>query len=362
MKYIDEYRDPALARSLLEKIAKISRGIGKTVTIMEVCGSHTNAIGRFGIRNVLPENIRLLSGPGCPVCVTSIQDVDIALYLASREDVLFTTFGDMLRVPGSAGMSLQKIRARGANIRVVASAADCLFLAKTHGDKEVIFLGIGFETTSPTVASAILAGHKAGIPNFSVFSVHKVIQPALKALIDDPELNIDGFMCPGHVSTIIGTRPYEIITQAGRAAVVTGFEPVDILEGILMILAQIAEDRKTVAIQYSRGVKPEGNPRAREVMDSVFSTGDSEWRGLGVIPGSGLFPREPYKAFDALEKFEVPEIHSAQLEGCCCGDILRGIKTPDECPLFKSVCNPLNPGGPCMVSSEGACAAYYKYH
>jgi len=223
-------------------------------------------------------------------------------------------------------------------------------------------MGIGFETTSPTVASAILAGRRAGIPNFSVFSVHKVIHPALKALLDDPALNIDGFMCPGHVSTITGTRPYGIITRANRAAVITGFEPVDILEGILMILTQIAENRKTVAIQYSRGVKPEGNPRAREIMEEVFSPGPSQWRGLGVIPGSGLDLREPLRAFDALEKFEVPEIRSEEMKGCCCGDILRGIKTPDECPLFRNVCNPLNPGGPCMVSSEGACAAYFKYH
>ncbi|HPQ43015.1 MAG TPA: hydrogenase formation protein HypD [Syntrophales bacterium] len=362
MKYIDEYRDPALAKGLLDKIVKLSEQIKETVIIMEVCGSHTNAIGRFGFRGMMPENIRLISGPGCPVCVTSIHDVDVALHLASQKNVIFATFGDMLRVPGSQGKSLQKTRAAGADVRVVASAIDCVSLAQTHTDKEIIFMGIGFETTSPTIASTILTCKKRGIFNFSVFSVHKVIPPALQALIDDPALNINGFLCPGHVSTIIGTSAYELITEAGRAAVVTGFEPVDILEGIFMILNQIVEDRKTVAIQYSRGVKPEGNPRAREIMMSVFYPGDSEWRGLGSIPRSGLVIKEPYAAFDALKKFEVPEIHSVEMKGCCCGDILRGIKAPNECPLFKRVCTPLNPGGPCMVSSEGTCAAYYAYH
>jgi hydrogenase expression/formation protein HypD len=362
MKYIDEYRDPALAKGLLDRIVKLSKQIRQTVTIMEVCGSHTYAIGHFGIRTMMPENIKLVSGPGCPVCVTSIHDVDVALYLAAQKNIIFATFGDMLRVPGTQGNSLQKIRAAGADIRVVASAGDCISLAEAHKDKEVIFMGIGFETTSPTVASTILAGHKKGIPNFSVFSGHKVIPPAVKALIDDPALNIDGFLCPGHVSTIIGTNAYELITKAGRAAVITGFEPVDILEGIFMILTQIAKNKKTVAIQYSRGVKPEGNPRAREVMMSVFCPGPSEWRGLGTIPESGLLLKETCKAFDALKKFEVPEIRSVEIKGCCCGDILRGVKTPSECPLFKRACNPLNPVGPCMVSSEGTCAAYYKYH
>ncbi|MDD5722149.1 MAG: hydrogenase formation protein HypD [Syntrophales bacterium] len=362
MKYIDEYRDPALAKGLLDKIAGLSKKIGQPVTIMEFCGSHTYAIGRFGIRNMLPGNINLISGPGCPVCVTSIHDVDVALHLASQKNVIFATFGDMLRVPGSHGNSLQNTRASGADVRVVASAANCISLAETNKDKEVIFMGIGFETTSPTIASTILTCHKKRIPNFSVFPVNKVIPPVVIALIDDPALNIDAFLCPGHVSTIIGTNAYEPITQAGRAAVITGFEPVDILEGIFMVLAQITKNRKTVAIQYSRGVKPEGNPRAREVMTSVFYRGSSEWRGLGTIPESGLLLKESYKAFDALNKFEVPEIRSIEIKGCCCGDILRGIKTPNECPLFKRVCNPLNPDGPCMVSSEGTCATYYKYH
>jgi hydrogenase expression/formation protein HypD len=362
MKFIDEYRDPSLAKGLLDRIVKLSKQINETVTIMEVCGSHTYAIGRFGVRKMMPENIRLVSGPGCPVCVTSIHDVDVALHLAAQKNVIFATFGDMLRVPGTHGNSLQKIRAAGADIRVVASAADCITLAEANKNREVIFMGIGFETTTPTIAATIMACCKKGIPNFSVFSAPKLIPPAVKALIEDPSLNIDGFLCPGHVSTIIGANAYEIIVQAGRAAVITGFEPVDILEGIFMILTQIVEDKKTVAIQYSRGVKPEGNPRAREVMMSVFYPGPSEWRGLGIIPESGLAIKETYQAFDALKKFTVPETHSVEIKGCCCGNILRGVITPNECPLFRRTCTPLNPVGPCMVYSEGTCAAYYKYH
>ncbi len=362
MKYIDEYRDPSLARGLLDGIARLSEQIGRTITVMEVCGSHTNAIGRFGIRNLIPETIRLISGPGCPVCVTAIHDVDIALHLAAREDVIFSTFGDMLRVPGSHGNSLQNMHAGGADIRVVASAADCISLARTHTDREIVFMGIGFETTAPTIAATILSCRGKGVSNFSVFSVHKIVPPVLKALITDPALNVDAFLCPGHVSTIIGANAYELITRAGRAAVITGFEPIDILEGIFMLLEQIAHDKKRVAIQYSRGVKPEGNPRARDVMMAVFRPGDAEWRGLGTIPGSGLLIREDYETFDALKKFEVPEIHSVEMKGCCCGDILRGVKMPNQCPLFKQVCTPVNPGGPCMVSSEGTCATYYKYN
>ncbi len=362
MKYINEYRDPVLARGLIDKIAKLSEKIEKPVTVMEVCGSHTYAIGRFGIRDMLPKKINLISGPGCPVCVTSIRDVDIALHLAEQKNCIFATFGDMLRVPGSHGNSLQKARAQGADIRVVSSAADCIPLAKAHKDREIIFMGIGFETTSPTIASTILACHQKEVSNFSVFSVHKIVPPALKALIDDPALNIDGFMCPGHVSTITGTDAYSIITQADRAAVITGFEPVDILEGILMILSQIVKEKYTIDIQYSRGVSQGGNPRAREIMMSVFQHSDSYWRGLGTIPGSGLVIRAPYESFDSLKKFETPEIHSAESWDCRCGDILKGIKTPNQCPLFRRSCTPLNPEGPCMVSSEGTCATYYKYH
>ncbi|MEI6124954.1 MAG: hydrogenase formation protein HypD [Pseudomonadota bacterium] len=362
MKYVDEYRDNAVAQGLLSGIRKRSDKIGKKITIMEVCGSHTTAIGHYGIRGLLPENIRLVSGPGCPVCVTSIHDVDIALYLANQKNIVFTTFGDMLRVPGTQGRTLQQLRAAGADIRVIASPADCCALAEANATKEVIFMGIGFETTSPTVASVVMSCNKKGIQNFSVFSVHKRIPPAIEALINDPQLTIDGFLCPGHVSIMIGTQAYRCITDSGRAAVVAGFEPVDVLEGIFMILGQIIEKKKEVLIQYSRAVHSGGNPKAMALLDTVFYTAPAAWRGLGEIPGTGLFFRDEYKKFDALKQFEIPAIASEEIRGCRCGDILRGIISPHDCPLFKKVCTPANPGGPCMVSSEGTCAVYYKYH
>jgi len=362
MKYIDEYRDRSLVKGLIAAIEKCAGKIGKEITLMEICGTHTHVIGRYGIKKLLPENIRLVSGPGCPVCVTSIHDVDKALYLAGMKNTIFATFGDMLRVPGTGRASMQKSRAAGADVRVIASTTDCIDIAEKNTAKEVVMMGIGFETTTPMVASVVELFRKKEIKNFSVFSVHKVVPPVLKALIDDPSLNVDGFICPGHVSTIIGLSPYNVIAEAGRAAVITGFEPVDVLEGILMILGQIAEGKREVAIQYARGVKPEGNPRARDIMNRVFRTGDAEWRGLGRIPASGLFLRDEFKAFDALEKFNIPPIHSIEIKGCSCGEILKGIRLPDQCSLFRKTCTPSNPIGPCMVSSEGTCAAYYKYH
>ena len=362
MKYIDEFRDPALVRGLLTRIEAATRRISRPVTIMEICGSHTYAIGRFGIRKLLPENIRLVSGPGCPVCVTSTRDVDIALYLAGQNNVIFATFGDMLRVPGTGGESLQKKRASGSDIRVVSSADECIDLAQSNPQKEIIMMGIGFETTTPTIAATVESCRKKGIKNFSVFSVHKIVPPALHALIADPLLKIDAFLCPGHVSTMIGSAAYQMIPDAGCAAVITGFEPVDILEGIWMILEQITDGAKEVAIQYSRGVRPEGNVRAMTFLQSVFQTANAEWRGLGVIPASGLVFRSEYSSFDALTRFAIPDIQSVEIQGCGCGDILRGIKAPQDCPLFKKVCTPMNPVGPCMVSSEGTCSTYYKYY
>jgi hydrogenase expression/formation protein HypD len=362
MKFIDEYRDPAIVQALLKRIESSAKQISRTVTIMEICGSHTYAIGRFGIRKLLPENIRLISGPGCPVCVTSARDVDIALYLAGLDDVVFVTFGDMLRVPGSGGNSLQKERAAGADVRVISSADECIAIALNHPQKEVILMGIGFETTAPTIAAVIVSCREKGIKNFSVFSVHKVVPPAIQALLADPLLKIDGFLCPGHVSIMIGTDAYRMIPAAGRAAVITGFEPVDILEGLWMLLEQIQEGKPEVAIQYSRGVKPEGNVRAMNLLASVFENADAEWRGLGTIPASGLLLREELAAFDARKRFSLPPLESEDISGCGCGDILRGIKSPNDCPLFKKVCTPVNPVGPCMVSSEGTCSTYYKYY
>jgi len=362
MKYIDEYRDPVLVQGLLAKIRKTADRIDRPVTIMEICGSHTYAIGRFGIRKMLPDNINLVSGPGCPVCVTSARDVDIALYLAVQQNVIFATFGDMLRVPGSNGSSLQKQRAEGCDIRVVSSSDECIKLAQDFPQKEIIMMGIGFETTTPTIAVTIERIKKKGIKNFSVFSAHKIVPPAIRALIADPALNIDGFLCPGHVSTMIGSNAYKMIPEAGCAAVITGFEPVDILEGIWMLLTQIAAKKFEVALQYSRGVKPEGNVRAMELIESVFISETVEWRGIGPIPASGLVLRGDYTAYEALDKFVVPEIQAVEIKGCGCGDILRGIKTPQQCPLFRKVCTPTNPIGPCMVSTEGSCETYYKYH
>ena len=362
MKFIDEYRDPATVAGLLKQITSAAQRLIRPVTIMEICGSHTYAIGRFGIRKLLPANIRLTSGPGCPVCVISARDVDLALYFAGLPDVIFVTFGDMLRVPGAGGDSLQKKRAEGCDVRVVSSADECIGIALSHPQKEIIMMGIGFETTAPTIAAVILACRKNNIRNFSVFSVHKIVPPAIHALLADPLLNIDGFLCPGHVSTMIGAAAYQRIPDAGRAAVITGFEPVDILEGVWMILRQIESQKMEVAIQYSRGVRPEGNRRAMTLLQSVFETADAQWRGLGTIPESGLALRDEFAAFDTMKRISVPDIQSGDIPGCGCGDILRGIKLPHDCPLFRKVCTPVNPVGPCMVSSEGTCSTYYKYY
>ena len=361
MKYLEEYRDPVLAKRLLDRIAATAERVGTPVTIMEVCGSHTQAIGRYGIRRLLPPEIRLISGPGCPVCVTSASDVDKALWLAGREGLVFTTFGDMMRVPGTEGASLQRLRASGADVRVVSSAMDCMALAQKEEKREVVFMGIGFETTAPTIAAMVQTSRKRGIHNLSVFSVHKVVPPALRLLVADLEINLDGFLCPGHVSIILGSAAYAFLPEAGKAAIIAGFEPVDIIEGVLLLLEQLERGKPEVVIQYSRVVRPEGNHRAMAVMADVFMTGDAEWRGLGTIPGSGLFFRPEYEDFDAEKRFNVPEIHGEDNPGCSCGTVLRGLMDPEECPLFRAVCTPANPVGPCMVSSEGSCAAHYRY-
>ncbi len=329
---------------------------------MEICGSHTQAIGRYGIRKMLQEHVRLISGPGCPVCVTSVEDIDRALWLASVPRIIFATFGDMLRVPGSGGKNLQQLRAGGADIRVVASASDCLAIAREHSGREIVFMGIGFETTSPTIAATIASAMRADLRNFSVFSAHKTIPPALRALLSDPALNIDGFLCPGHVAMITGIRAFTCITDSARAAVITGFEPVDVLEGIYMILGQLLQTEKTVRIQYGRGLKPEGNSKALELLGRIFEPCDACWRGLGVIPDSGLRLKDELSGYDALKKFAVPNPDSQEAKGCRCGDILRGILEPHGCPLYKIICTPQNPAGPCMVSNEGTCAAYYRYY
>lgn len=328
---------------------------------MEVCGTHTVAIFRNGIKKMLPPNINLISGPGCPVCVTPIRNIDEIIALSRDNDFIITTFGDMIRVPGSTA-NLEKEKANGADIRIVYSTLDALEVARNNSSKKVVFMGVGFETTSPTIAGAILKAEKEKIDNFFVLSVAKVIPPAMQALLESGEVDIDGFICPGHVSAIIGSRPYDFIAyQYGIPSVVGGFEPLDILQAIFMLIKQIEENKAEIEIQYQRVVKPEGNKIALEKVSRVFKVVDSEWRGIGKIPLSGLEIKEEYRQFNA-RKFNVPVEKTKEFTGCRCGEVLRGIITPSECSLFREVCTPEDPKGACMVSSEGTCAAYYKYN
>lgn len=358
MKHISEYRDKDICQRLVEKIHSISR---KAIRLMEVCGTHTMSIARNGIRQLLPKNITLISGPGCPVCVTSQQEIDQFIKLAQYEDVIITTFGDLMRVPGSHS-SLQKERANGADIRVVYSTLDCLPIAENHPDKQVVFLGVGFETTAPTIAAAILEAQKRKLTNFSVVSAHKLVPPALQALLENKHVAVDGFICPGHVSIIIGAQAYESIVQEYHIpCVIAGFEPADILQSILMLVEQIERDRAEVEIAYKRGVTYEGNKKARELLNRVFEPCDASWRGLGMIPQSGLSIKNEYQALDAHHRFDLSVANVMEPKGCACGQVLSGITTPPDCALFGVACTPDDPIGPCMVSSEGTCAAHYKY-
>ena len=358
LRYIDEFRNPEVAKYLLDKIKAVSK---TPIRLMEVCGTHTMSIGRYGLRGLLPEHIKLISGPGCPVCVTAAREIDMMIKLASY-DVIVTTFGDLMRVPGTK-TNLQQERANGADVRVVYSPFDALNIALNNPQRPVVFLGVGFETTAPSIAATIKMAQEKNVDNFFVFSAHKLMPPAMEALISSPELKIDGFICPGHVSVMIGLKPYQKLVEKYQVpCVVTGFEPVDILQGILMLVKQIEEKSPKAEIQYSRVVKPEGNPKAMALMFDVFEPADTAWRGIGVIPGSGLVIREKYAAHDVLRKFNLEIGESKEPPGCRCGDVLKGLITPPECPLFGKVCTPTHPVGPCMVSSEGSCAAYYKYH
>ena len=346
---------------MIDIIKNLYSHIGRPVNFMEVCGTHTVAIFRHGIRSLLPEGLRLLSGPGCPVCVTSIKDIDTAIAIARKEDAILTTFGDMMRVPGGK-QSLMEVRAEGADIRIVYSPLDSLKIAKENKDKKVVFFSAGFETTSPSTAATVSEAERMGIPNFYLYSVHKVVPPALEALLLSEDVRIDGFILPGHVSTIIGTSPYKFIPEKYLIpCAVTGFEANDILSGIAMLLKQMIEGKVSVEVEYKSVVKEEGNPKAIRFIDDFFEISDSYWRGIGMIPGSGLRLRDKWKHRNAEVVFdlEVPDI--AEPKGCMCGLVLRGIKMPSECPLFAKVCNPDKPVGACMVSSEGSCAAYYRY-
>lgn len=358
MKHIKEYRNSDVAQALVRKIAALST---KEVKLMEVCGTHTVSIFRHGIRDLLPENVKLISGPGCPVCVTPNIHIDEALELCRQPNLIMTTFGDMMKVPGSYS-SLAKEKAQGADVRIVYSTMDAVRLAEENPDKEVVFFGIGFETTSPTIAVAVLNAEKKGLTNFSVVGAQKLIPEAIRTLLESREIGIDGFICPGHVSSILGTEPYSFISKEYQVpAVVIGFEPVDILQGIYMLIKQIEAGNARVEIQYTRGVSEKGNPVAREILFQVFEICDAQWRGIGNIPSTGLRFRREYEGFDAIKKFNIRIDKVKEHPGCICGDVLRGIKIPYECSLFGKACVPENPVGACMVSTEGTCAAYYKY-
>ncbi|MBC8208176.1 MAG: hydrogenase formation protein HypD [Desulfobulbaceae bacterium] len=359
MKYVDEFRDQGLARDLA---AALDRTLTRPRRIMEVCGTHTMAVFRSGLRSLLPEGLELVSGPGCPVCVTSAAHVDAFLALAGRPGVRVATFGDLIRVPGSDGTSLAHARSQGAQVEVVYSPMDGLTLARNHPDETVVFLGVGFETTTPGVAATVRAARQEGLSNFFVFTTQKTMMPPLMALFGDPDQSIDGLLCPGHVSAIIGAAAYGPLAERYHLpCVVGGFEPVDILQALLLLVRQLEEGRSEVENAYTRVVSPAGNLQAQSLVAEVFEPVDMEWRGLGVIPGSGLQLRAPYRAYDAQECLGVEVVSATEVRGCLCGRILQGRARPPECPLFGSRCTPSTPIGPCMVSSEGTCSAYYNY-
>ena len=358
MKFVDEFRDSSLAKPLL---AELERSYTKPLRIMEVCGSHTMAIFRNGIRSILPEGFELISGPGCPVCVTSAPHMDAFIGMADLPGVRVAIFGDLFRVPGTSG-SLAEASSRGAKVDIVYSPMDALELAVQHPDEDVVFLGVGFETTTPGIAATIMAARVRKINNFTVFSTQKTMPPPLIALLDDPELKINGLLCPGHVSSIIGAGAYQpLVEKYNLACVVAGFETTDLLNGLILLARQIGKGKVAVENTYPRAVSWEGNPRAQKMVYEIFEPADMEWRGLGVIPESGLKIRDEFGEFDAEKRFDITLPEAEEAKGCMCGDILKGKGIPPDCPLFDTRCTPANPIGPCMVSSEGTCAAYHKY-
>ena len=359
LKHIDEYRDSAIAKSLIKKIKTLST---RNIRLMEVCGTHTVSIFRSGLRSVLPATISLLSGPGCPVCVTDQREIDAFIELARLDDVIVTTFGDLMRVPGSRS-SLQKESAEGHDIRMVYSTFDALKIAQKNRGKKVVFLGVGFETTAPTVAAAIRQADVMNIENFSVISAHKLVPPALETLMSLEEVELDGFILPGHVSVIIGLDAYQPFFNKYRVpCVVAGFEPADILQAVAKLVEMIETGNPGLDNAYPRAVTERGNTKAQKLLQDIFEPADVCWRGIGMIPQSGLKIRAEYALHDAEKKFELKVPESKIPPGCACGDILTGKKSPPDCRLYRKVCTPTDPVGPCMVSTEGTCAAYYKYH
>lgn len=357
--YIDEFHNSGAASAI---VAALGRYDGRKLNIMEVCGTHTMSIFRHGIRELLPESVNLISGPGCPVCVTPVSFMDLAVLLAREKDVIIATFGDLLRVPGSL-TSLAEEKADGADIRIVYSPLDALKTARGNPEKRVVFLSVGFETTTPVIALAVLKAYEENLPNFSILAANKTMPEALKILAADSGSRIDGFLYPGHVSAVTGTQFYRELAEAYRVpGVVAGFEPLDILHGIYTLTRLCSEDGNSVVNEYSRVVREQGNPIALEKMKEVFEPCSAIWRGLGKIEGSGLGVREKYGRFDARRVFGLVETAGKEPKGCICGEVLKGKATPDKCGLFGKTCTPESPAGACMVSSEGTCAAYFRYN
>ncbi len=360
------WRDRALAASAISEMTKLAAAAaaekGERVNFMEVCGTHTMAIAASGMRKLFPKELRMLSGPGCPVCVTSQGDIDRILALAEIPGVIIATFGDMLKVKGSKGLDLGSARERGADIRLVYSPLDAVALAAAAPSREVVFIGVGFETTAPVIGSAVVRAKKAGLKNFSSTAFFKLVPPALELLLSDPENKIHGFLLPGHVSAIIGTGPYKFVAEKYRVpCVVTGFEPLDILAGINMLLKQVISGEPRVEDEYFRAVRAGGNPAAQELMREVFSVSTASWRAIGPVKNTGLEFSKAYAAFDAIKRFKIKYAEAPEPAGCLCGKMLLGKALPPDCPLFGGACTPSNAVGPCMVSSEGACAAWFKY-
>ncbi len=358
MKYLDEYRDPQLARQLFEEI---KRTVTKPWVIMEVCGGQTHSIVRNGIDQLLPDSVELVHGPGCPVCVTPLEKIDRALAIASQPNVIFTSFGDMLRVPGTK-QDLFMVKSAGGDVRIVYSPLDALALARQHPDKQVVFFAVGFETTTPHTAMAVAQAQREGLDNFSMLVSHVRVPPAIEALLSSPGNRVQGYLLAGHVCTVMGYHEYEPITSRFNIPmVVTGFEPVDLLSGILSVVRQLEAGEATVENQYERVVSRDGNPAARNTIEAVYQTADQAWRGIGVIPNSGFVLRSAYEAFDAEKKFSIGDIATEESKECISGLVLQGLKKPTDCPMFGTRCTPRSPLGATMVSSEGACAAYYRY-
>jgi hydrogenase expression/formation protein HypD len=361
MRFVDEYRDAEKARALAASIANLCEP-GRQYKFMEVCGGHTHTIYKHGLEDYLPENVTLVHGPGCPVCVIPMGRVDDTIHIAEQDDVIMTSFGDMMRVPGGRG-SFFDSKAAGADIRMVYSPLDALKIARQNPDKKVVFMAIGFETTAPSTAMTVLRAKAEGLTNFSIFCNHVTIIPAIKAILDSPDLRLDGFIGPGHVSTVIGCRPYDFIAREyGKPLVVAGFEPLDILASIQMLLTQLASGRSEVENQYGRVVPWDGNLKALKVINETMELRPYfEWRGLGFISHSALKVRDSFAEFDAERIFEIPGSRVADPKACQCGEVLKGVLKPWECKVFGTACTPETPIGTCMVSSEGACAAYYNF-